>query len=526
MSTIKEYDLLSWTDNKDIQKLINNEKIYYSDFVSKICRFGLNQDRIILLTEKHIYYMKSKSLQIKLTYPEIIGITVSKSSNEFIIHLNKEEQDFYFTSKNRNILISQLSKLYQLNTKKVLKLCEVEQKNIKQYITSKKDKKKNTATTKMEEKYLVDTNKYLEKNDTINEKELEDEKIEKKRKIGTIFSNHKTIKNVGVDDFKLIKVIGRGSYGKVCLVQFKQTNDLYAMKSLKKDVLLDDDQVESTLLEKSILQSLNYPFLVGMVFCFQTEERVYFVLPFVRGGELFQHLRQSKYFPEEKVKFYAAIIGLALEYLHKNGIVYRDIKPENILLEEDGYLKLIDFGMAKILKDDEKANSFCGTPEYLAPEIITGEGHNRMADWWSYGTLVYEMLFGIPPFFCENVEKMYDLITKAELRFPKKFKVSDEAKDFLAKLLIKNQKERFGINGGFEEIKKHPFFKGMDFKALEEKKIEAPFKPVLEGSFDVRNFDEEFTSEELVSSEINEKNMELIKRNQDQFDDFDDDDDD
>lgn len=191
----------------------------------------------------------------------------------------------------------------------------------------------------------------------------------------------------------MIRVIGRGSYGKVCLVQFKKTNDLYAMKSLKKNVLLDEDQVESTLLEKKILQSIDHPFLVGMVFCFQTEERVYFVLPFIRGGELFQHLRQNKYFPEEKVKFYAAIIGLSLEYLHKKGIIYRDIKPENILLDEDGYLKLIDFGMAKILKDDEITNSFCGTPEYLAPEIITGEGHNRMADWWSYGTLVYEMLF-------------------------------------------------------------------------------------------------------------------------------------
>ena len=526
MEKIKDYDLLSWADDNDIKKLINEEKIYYSDFVSKISRFGLNQERIILLTDKNLYYLKSKSLNQKIPYSGIIGITFSKSTNEFIIHINLEEQDYYFLSKNKNLAISQIAKLYQVNTNKTLKLCEINLKNMKQFITSKKDKKNNTLNTKMEEKYLIDTKKFLEQNDKVNEKELEKEKIEKKRKVGTIFSCHKTIKNVGVDDFKLIKVIGRGSYGKVCLVQFKQTNELYAMKSLKKDVLLDDDQVESTLLEKNILQSLNYPFLVGMEFCFQTEERVYFVLPFVRGGELFQHLRQFKYFPEEKVKFYASIIGLALEYLHKNGIVYRDIKPENILLEEDGYLKLIDFGMAKILKEDEKANSFCGTPEYLAPEIITGEGHNRMADWWSYGTLIYEMLFGIPPFFCENVEKMYDLITKAELRFPKKFKVTDNAKDFLAKLLVKNQKERFGINGGFEEIKKHPFFKGIDFKALEEKKIEAPFKPVLEDSFDVRNFDEEFTSEDLASSEITEKNMELIKRNQDQFDEFDDDEDD
>jgi serum/glucocorticoid-regulated kinase 2 len=408
----------------------------------------------------------------------------------------------------------------------MLKICEVEQKNLKQYITNKKDKKKNPSFTKMDEKFLIDTKIYFNNTNEINEKELENDIIEKKKKVGTIFSNHDTIKNVGIDDFKLIKVIGRGSYGKVCLVQFKKTNNLYAMKSLKKDVLLDEDQVESTLLEKNILQSIKHPFLVGMSFCFQTEERVYFVLPFIRGGELFQHLRKSKYFPEKDVKFYASIIGLALDHLHKNGIVYRDIKPENILLEEDGYLKLIDFGMAKILKEGEITNSFCGTPEYLAPEIITGEGHNRMADWWSYGTLVYEMLFGIPPFFCENVEKMYDLITKSQLRFPKKFRISDEAKDFLVKLLVKNQKERFGINGGFDEIKKHPFLKDIDFKALEEKKIEAPFKPVLEDSFDVRNFDEEFTSEDLVSSEITEKNMELIQKNQDKFNDFNDDDED
>ena len=146
-----------------------------------------------------------------------------------------------------------------------------------------------------------------------------------------------------------------------------------------------------------------------------------------------------------------------------------------------------------------------------------------MADWWSYGTLVYEMLFGIPPFFNENVETMYELITKKELRFPKKFNVSDEAKDLLRKLLIKDQSERFGSEGGFDTIKKHPFFKGLDFDALEQKKIESPFKPILEDSLDVRNFDDEFTSEDLVSSEITEKNLDLIKKNQDQFDEFDED---
>ena len=522
---VKEYDFLGYADDKDIQKLIKDEEVLFCDFISKISRFGLNQERIILLTDKNIYYLKSKSPTFVITYLQLIGITLSKTTSEFIFHINFEDQDYHFTSKNRDLLISQLAIIYQSNTKKVLKICEVEQKSLKQFITSKKDKKKSTSYTKMDQKFLIDTKSFIDKYNKISDKELESDKIEKKRKVGTIFSTHKTVKNVGVDDFKIVKVIGRGSYGKVCLVEFKQTKELFAMKSLKKNVLLDEDQVECTLLEKNILQSLDYPFLVGMVFCFQTEERVYFVLPFIQGGELFQHLRKYKYFPEKNVKFYASIIGLSLEYLHKKGIVYRDIKPENILLEKDGYLKLIDFGMAKILKEDEKTNSFCGTPEYLAPEIITGEGHNRMADWWSYGTLVYEMLFGIPPFFNENVEMMYELITNKELRFPKKFNVSDEAKDLLRKLLVKKQTERFGINGGFEEIKKHPFFKGIDFKALEEKKIEAPFKPSLEDAFDVTNVDDEFTSEELVSSEITEKNMDLIKKNQDQFDEFDEDND-
>jgi serum/glucocorticoid-regulated kinase 2 len=257
-----------------------------------------------------------------------------------------------------------------------------------------------------------------------------------------------------------------------------------------------------------------------MVFCFQTEERIYFVMPFIRGGELFQHLRTEKFFKEDKVRFYAASIGLALDYLHNKGIIYRDIKPENILIGEDGYLKLIDFGMAKMVKNDEKATSFCGTPEYLAPEVITGEGHNRCADWWSFGILIFEMLCGIPPFYSDNTEKMYDLITHADLKFPKKIPVSDNSKDLIRKLLVKKQDNRLGAKSGFDEIRVHPFFSGFDFDALIKKTIPPPFKPQLSGSLDVRNFDAEFTSEDVVTSAIPEKNLEFIKRNQEQFNEF------
>ena len=373
----------------------------------------------------------------------------------------------------------------------------------------------------MDEKFLIDTSDYINNHmkEILSTGQGGSVSNEKNRS-NTIFSKHKTIKTVSLEDFKIMKVLGRGSFGKVCLVEYIPTKEYYAMKSLKKDVLLDQDQVESTILEKKILQSLDHPFLVGMIFCFQTEERIYFVMPFIRGGELFQHLRASKFFPEEKVKFYAASIGLALDYLHNKGIIYRDIKPENILIGEDGYLKLIDFGMAKMIKNDEKATSFCGTPEYLAPEIITGEGHDRSADWWSFGILIFEMLCGIPPFYCDNTEKMYELMTHAELRFPKKIPLSDASKDLLKKLLVKKPDNRLGTKNGFEEIRNHPFFSNFDFQALLAKKLNAPYKPVLKDSLDVGNFDEEFTSEDVVTSAIPEKNLEFIKRNQDQFKDF------
>ena len=515
MDKIKIIDSLKFTQDDDIKKLIEGEKIYYADLITKINHYGMNQGRSIMLTNKALYNMKKKTLKRKILYNEILGITYSKITYEFIIHGNNQEYDYAYISQDRNIIICIIANFYESITGKPLKICEVQEKTLSNYITSKKDKKADSSKTKMDEQYLINTKKFLNE----NMGELLDEGTKKKRS-GTIFSKHQIIKQVSLEDFQIIKVIGRGSYGKVCLVQYKKTKELYAMKSLKKDVLLDQDQVESTLVEKKILEKLDYPFLVGMVFCFQTEERIYFIMPFVRGGELFQHLRNCRFFPEEKVKFYSAIIGLSLEYLHTHGIVYRDIKPENILIDEDGYLRLVDFGMAKVLQGDEKATSFCGTPEYLAPEIITGEGHNKSADWWSYGILMYEMFFGIPPFFCDNQEKMYQLITRADLRFPKKINISETAKDLLAKLLIKDQDERLGSKSGFNEIKEHPFFKGFDFDALEHRKIEAPFKPELKDAMDVTNFDEEFTSEEVVTSEIPEKNLELIKRNQDQFEEF------
>jgi serum/glucocorticoid-regulated kinase 2 len=243
-------------------------------------------------------------------------------------------------------------------------------------------------------------------------------------------------------------------------------------------------------------------------------------MPFLSGGELFQHLRKFRTFSEEKVRFYGAQIALALEYLHKKGIVYRDLKPENILMDDQGYLKLADFGMAKKLGDNEKAMSFCGTPEYLAPEIIKMEGHDKMADWWSFGILLFEMLCGLPPFYVENLDKMYEMIQNSAVKFPKRINLSEDAKDIIIKLLEKNPKKRLGYQKGIEEIKKHPFFAKIDFNLIEQKKVKAPFIPEVENDTDVQNFDEEFTSEEVGMSYIPKKDMEMIKKNQGMFKDF------
>ena len=529
MQGIKINDMLNWANDKEILSIINGEKLYYCDTISKINHYGMSQERSIILTDKTLYNMKKRTLRRKIPYNLIRGITYSKLTYEFVIHGNDDEYDYEYISADRNLIICLIAIFYQNSTFKPIKICEVQEKSLKNYVTGKKEKKKDNSFSRMDQKFLIDTADFINKN--ISEISDGNKKIggetqniynsnNDKKRSNTIFSKHKTIKTVSLEDFKIMKILGRGSFGKVSLVQYKATGEYYAMKSLKKDVLLDQDQVESTILEKKILQSLDHPFLVGMIFCFQTVERIYFVMPFIRGGELFQHLRVSKFFNEEKVRFYAASIGLALDYLHSKGIIYRDIKPENILIGEDGYLKLIDFGMAKIVKNDEKATSFCGTPEYLAPEIITGEGHNRAADWWSYGILIFEMLCGIPPFYCDNNEKMYELIMHADLRFPKKIPISDNAKDLLKKLLVKKQNNRLGAQNGFTEIRVHSFFSGFNFDALLAKKLQPPFIPTLSGKLDVGNFDEEFTSEDVVTSAIPEKNLEFIKRNQDQFKEF------
>ena len=319
----------------------------------------------------------------------------------------------------------------------------------------------------------------------------------------------KTEAKATMDDFELVKVLGRGSFGKVIAARKRHGVDkgvIYAIKILNKKVIEEREQIEHTQAEREILESIDHPFLVGLKYAFQTSTKLYMVLPMYNGGELFTILKRERRFSEERTRFYAAEIACGLGHLHKNGIIYRDLKPENLLLDTDGHIGLTDFGLSKRVGPDEKSQTFCGTPEYLAPEIINDEGHDKNVDWWSFGILVYEMMAGRPPFYTSNHQKMYELITRGKLAFPTAF--SADAKDFLKKILVQDPASRLG--GGpedIEEMKKHPFFASIDFDKLARRQITPPYKPQVSGDDDFRNFDKEFTSEAVQDTFVPESTL-------------------
>jgi len=309
------------------------------------------------------------------------------------------------------------------------------------------------------------------------------------RELGASISQKLTI-----DDFELLKVIGKGSFGKVMQVRKKDSGKIYAMKVLKKQQLVARKQVDHTKTERKVLEEIDNPFIVSLRFAFQNETKLYMVLDFFTGGELFFHLKNAGRFSEQLAKFYAAEITLALECLHSNAIVYRDLKPENVLLDEDGHVKLTDFGLSKeSISGKVLTHTFCGTPEYLAPEVIHGGGYGTPVDWWSLGTLLYEMLTGLPPFYNQNLHVMYEKIIRAKLHFPSY--LSPNAKAILKTLLDRNPKTRLGTAKGAAEVKKHPFFESINWDKLSKKEVTPPFIPSTTGKLDTQNVDEEFKKE-------------------------------
>ncbi|XP_041096475.1 STKc_SGK domain-containing protein isoform X3 [Polyodon spathula] len=301
-------------------------------------------------------------------------------------------------------------------------------------------------------------------------------------------------------DFDYLKVIGKGSFGKVLLVRHKENSKYYAVKVLQKTMILKKKEQKHIMAERSVLlKNLKHPFLVGLHFSFQTTDKLYFVLDYVNGGELFYHLQRERVFLEPRARFYAAEMASALGYLHSLHIIYRDLKPENILLDCQGHIVLTDFGLCKEGVDPNSTTStFCGTPEYLAPEVLRKQAYDRTVDWWCLGSVLYEMMYGLPPFYSRNTAEMYNNILHKDLVL--KPNVSNAGCELLQGLLQKDRKHRLGARDDFLELKSHAFFSPINWDDLTAKKITPPFIPSLASPVDLQYFDTEFTQLPITNS--------------------------
>ena len=310
-------------------------------------------------------------------------------------------------------------------------------------------------------------------------------------------------KKLEYGDFEIQKLIGKGSFAKVYLVRNKKDNKLYSMKKLNKPFIRNHNQEKQIINERILLSNLNNSFLVKLFCCFQDVENLYFIMEFVQGGELFFHLHRETRFDDEKTKFYTAEIVLALNFLHEHNIIYRDLKPENILLDKHGHIKLTDFGLSRICSGkDEKAFTLCGTPFYIAPEIIKKQGYNNSVDWWSLGCLIYEMLTGKPLFNFYNTKIEYK---EYEKPIPFNNTFTEEAKDLIKNLLVIDPNKRLG-NGvnGFKNLKNHKYFNDIDWDKLEQQKIEPPFVPTINDESDLQNFAKIFVDNNNITRDFDD----------------------
>ncbi|XP_021265201.1 protein kinase C delta type isoform X2 [Numida meleagris] len=306
-----------------------------------------------------------------------------------------------------------------------------------------------------------------------------------------------------IDSFVFHKVLGKGSFGKVLLAELKGKNEFFAIKALKKDVVLIDDDVECTMVEKRVLAlAWENPFLTHLYCTFQTKDHLFFVMEFLNGGDLMFHIQDKGRFDLYRATFYGAEILCGLQFLHSKGIIYRDLKLDNVMLDKEGHIKIADFGMCKEnVVGENKASTFCGTPDYIAPEILQGLKYTFSVDWWSFGVLLYEMLIGQSPFHGDDEDELFESIRVDTPHYPRW--ITKESKDILEKLFERDPTRRLGVTGN---IRDHPFFKTINWTTLEKREVEPPFKPKVKSASDYNNFDREFLNEKPKLS-YSDKNL-------------------
>ncbi|EFX66419.1 hypothetical protein DAPPUDRAFT_229422 [Daphnia pulex] len=329
-------------------------------------------------------------------------------------------------------------------------------------------------------------------------------------------------REICLDDFYRTRTLASGNFGRVLLVQHKWNKQFYAMKVLEKQKVqklmlaightsqvVKKKQVEHTLDEKKVLSAISFPFVVGLEFYFKDNSNLYMVLEYVPGGDMFTHLRKLGRFKEPHARFYATQIVLAFEYLHYLGLIYRDLKPENIMIDTAGYAKVTDFGFTKRVSD-KRTWTMCGTPEYLAPEIILVKGYNKAVDWWALGVLIFEMVAGQAPFMADQPIQLYEKIVAGKIQYPKMF--SSEVKDLVRGLLQADLTKRLGnMKNGVADIKSQKWFQSTDWVAVHQKKVVAPLIPKVKGAGDTRHFQPSEEDRDLFRTSPDNLHVETFK---------------
>ena len=513
-----ENDFLSFSKDPEILSAINSNYILYSNKIQKMSAFIIKPERNFVVTATSLYIFQNKKLKKALKYEDIKAITLSTMSNEFIIH-RINQYDMHYICPDKIRLICSVIKAYEKCMKTPITICEIPEKSLKPYATTKKEKKKDINASRMDKNRIIDTQTFLIDNDydsklskrslTINPNVNNNLNIKtdtsnsnlnaiiEENNVNIIFTKDNTISKIDENNFKYIDLIGRGKISKIYLVENIRNKKYYAVKSISKNKI---EKYDKNYIEK-ILKNINNGFIINIILCFETKEKIYFYYDYIQNEDLFYYINSDKNeINEEKIKFYIASIILALEYLHKNEITFRNITPKNILITKDGYIKLSPFSLENFfhLKIGIEKN------EYTSPEALNNE-IKISSDFWNLGVIIFEMIFGVPPFYSFDENNLIEVIMKNELKFPKK-KISENLKDLIEKLLKKNCEERLGNDGDFSKIKNHPFFKDFNFDDLINKKMESPYKPNFESELKNNTFEEVYNDEDLMKIELMDLN--------------------
>jgi serum/glucocorticoid-regulated kinase 2 len=520
MESIEVIDRMKPSVKKMFDKVIGkNETFYWSGQIMKVNKKGKEQSRDFAITDKYLYNLGRKgnflinwftcSVKRKIPIAKIDAVSYSSILDFFVIHL-PQEYDYYLFTPLRDEMLSYLIRVRNnIKDLPTLQLFVVQEADLRKYSKTDTEKLDKWPT------HVPSIEMSLSNFESViaERKKKIKEQIDKTE---VIFSQKGEKVNQG--SFELLKTLGKGYYGRVFLCKKKNNNQLYAMKVISKLDIIKRNFFKNLENEKSILEIVRNPFVVNLDYCFASPSYIFFVMDFKQGGELYHHLRQKTRFSEDTARFYGAQILLGLIYLHSVDIMYRDMKPENILLDANGNASLADYGISKFLKEGEKTKSFVGTPDYVSPEIILQKGHNKTVDIWCFGIILYEMIYGIPPFYNKQQNVMLNNIIKKNPSFPKLIKISPEIEDLITKCLIKQPEKRIGAND-ISLIKKHPWFAKIDWKKMENLELEPPIKPEIRDILDTDNFNVPSKVEPKLN-ELSEANQSVIKKYENKFESF------